>query len=199
MKAAQKLVEGLAPARVGVGPLLQRDYWAVLRGSRARPSELLSSVRKNFSSFAPSDLAAFQARCGDRALGLGDELDIDIPGAGRCCVRVTHFDAQSLTLATVAGHPEAGRITFGAYRDDRGDPIFHIRSRARSDSALRLLGFVVAGEAMQTDTWTDFISRVAAIAGGAIDGGVYARMQRLEEDGDDEDALDQPTFLARGD
>lgn len=196
--AGAAIVEGLAPARAGVGPLLQRDYWAVLRGTVSRPSEILASVRKHFASFAPSDLAAFQAHCGDRQLAVGDELGIDIRGAGPCRVRVTHSDAQSLTLATLAGHPEAGRITFGAYRDQAGQVVFHIRSRARSDSALRLLGFVLAGEAMQTDTWTDFISRVAALAQGKLDG-VHAKMETLEDAGEEEDTLDRPTFLSRGD
>lgn len=190
-----QLAQGLSPSSAGVGPLLQRDYWAALTGAKLRPSELLAQLRAHFQSFAPADLAAFVVRAG-RPLRLGDELSIEIFGAGRCAVRVIHLDAQSLTLATLAGHPEAGRITFGAYRSDAGEVIFHIRSRARSDSLLRLFGFVVAGEAMQTNTWSQFISRVAALAGAVIDG-VQAKLETLhEEEGDDETG---PTFLARGD
>jgi Domain of unknown function (DUF1990) len=124
---------GLSPAGEGVGPLLQRDYWARLRGA---------------------------------------------------------------TLATVRGHPETGRITFGAYRDDDGAVIFHIRSRARSESMLRRLGFVLAGEAMQTNTWTDFLSGVAALCGAEVDGGVRAETRAIEDAADG--AIDSPTFLARG-
>ena len=54
----------LSPARQGVGPLLQRDYWAVLAGSRLRPSEIIQAVRQHFASFAPADLASFTASAG---------------------------------------------------------------------------------------------------------------------------------------
>lgn len=190
-----QLAQGLSPSGTGVGPLLQRDYWAVLPGARLRPSELLAHLRAHFQSFAPDELAAFEVRAG-RPLQVGDELSIEIFGAGRCAVRVVHQDAQSLTLATLEGHPEAGRITFGAYRSEAGEVIFHIRSRARSDSLLRLFGFVVAGEAMQTNTWSQFISRVGALAGAAIEG-VQAKLETLDEEEEDDET--GPTFLARGD
>ena len=190
------LRDRLSPAGQGVGPLLQRDYWAAVSGSRLKPSEIMEQVRRHFASFAPRDLASFTADCGARGLQLGDEMDIRIAGAGECRVRLVHGDAQSLTLATMEGHPEMGRITFGAYRDEQGRVLFHIRSRARSDSLLRLFGFYVAGEAMQTNTWTQFVSRVAALCGGGVEGSVHAETKHSEADSD---PPDQPTFLARGD
>ncbi len=184
----------ILPAERGVGPLLQRDYRAVIASARMPPSQVVERVRRHFASFALAELAAFRAHCGEGGLEVEDELDIEIAGAGHCRVRLVHRDAQSLTLATLQGHPEAGRITFGAYRNRAGDVVFHIRSRARSDSLLRLLGFLVAGEAMQTNTWTQFTSRVAALAGSGVAGPVHAGMQPIDED---QDAL-APTFLARG-
>jgi len=191
--------EGLLPARAGVGPLLQRDYWAAVRGARLKPSEIATELRAHFPSFVPSDLAEFEKPERGGLLELGDELDIRIAGAGDCKVRVVHFDAQSLTLATAVGHPEAGRITFGCYRDGRGALVVHIRSRARSDSFLRLMGFIIVGEAMQTNTWTHFISRVAAFAGGEVEDRIHAEMDEIDGDDGEEDVLDQPTFLARND
>ncbi len=186
--------EGLSPSGEGKGPLLERDYWSALQGSRLRPSEIMAQVKAHFSSFAPSELARFSAA--DRPLRLGDEVEIAIAGAGDCKVRVVHCDELSITLATMQGHPETGRITFGAYRNRDGDVVFHIRSRARSDSFMRLLGFFVAGEAMQTNTWAAFVNRVAAIASARV-AGVHAQMRRLpaEEDG----PVDQPTYIARAD
>jgi len=186
--------EGLSPSAEVKGPLLERDYWSALQRSRLRPSEIMAEVKAHFASFAPSELARFSAA--DRPLRLGDEIDIAIAGAGECRVRVVHCDELSVTLATMRGHPEAGRITFGAYRNRDGEVVFHIRSRARSDSFMRLLGFFVAGEAMQTNTWTAFVSRVAAIASARV-AGVHAQMRRLP---DDEDGpVDQPTYIARAD
>lgn len=145
------------PASSGAGPLVQRDYWGVIREPRGRPSELVALLKQRFWQFPPEDLVRFRRADGTEApLEVGDELEVHIRMAGACRVRVMHTTATSLTLVTLPGHPEAGRITFGAYRNDRGDVILHIRSRARSSSRTRRFGFLVGGEAMQTGTWTDF-------------------------------------------
>jgi hypothetical protein len=195
-KIDPEMASGLSPAERGVGPLLQRDYWAKLRTTDLRPSQIAAELKRHFASFAPPHLAAFEAKVA-RELRVGDEMDIHIAGAGDCRVRVVHCDAQSVTLATLAGHPEAGRITFGAYRDTDGGIIFHIRSRARSDSTLRRLGFVLVGEPMQTNTWTDFVSRIAALCGGEVQGGVHVETKAIDDR--DGGPIDEPTYLARGD
>jgi len=195
---AEQRAEKVVSAREGRGPLLERDYYARLRGSDLSPSQVMELVHRNFVSLAPDGLAAFHTAAKDGiGIGVGDELDIRIFGAGDCRVRVVHTDAQSITLGTLEGHPEAGRITFGCYRDDEGELLFHIRSRARSESLLRLFGFVVAGEAMQTNTWTDFISRTGAMVGGSVRA-VHAAMRTVDDERE-EDVIDRPTFLARGD
>ena len=60
------------------------------------------------------------------------------------------------------GHPEDGRIALGGYRNPTGAVIFHIRSRARSTTALTRIGFLAIGDAMQTNTWAEFIRNAAA-------------------------------------
>lgn len=185
-----------SPAAVGAGPLLQRDYWAVFEGGLARPSAVMAQVKAHFCELPPASLVAFTAPAG---LGLDAELDIVIAPGQPCRVRVLHEDAQSLTLGTLRGHPEAGRITFGAYRNPEGKVIFHIRSRARSSNAATLVGFFAIGEAMQTDTWTDFINHTAALVGAHIRDAIRAETVEVPEQ--PEDAVDAggPTFLAVGD
>jgi hypothetical protein len=180
----------------GVGPLLQRDYWCVIARCRVGPAQLMTEVRHNFCQFAPEQLVQFSGSC-ERELALGDELDVIIRLAGRCRVRVVHRDAQSTTLLTLQGHPEAGRITFGAYRNDEGDVVFHIRSRARASSAANYIAFMAAGEAMQTNTWTDFVQAVAHTFGEGPIGSVQAETNQVNEGAEDDDA--HPTFEARGD
>lgn len=184
------------PAAQGTGPLLQRDYWAVLEDCALRPSELMAHVKAHFCELPPSALVAFSA---DEGLETGARIDIRIRPAQDCRVRVIHEDAQSLTLGTLAGHPEAGRITFGAYRNAAGAVIFHIRSRARSASTSRLIGFFAVGEAMQTNTWTDFINNTAASAGAHIGQVIHAETTRVEEGPEDDGRVESPTFLADGD
>lgn len=190
----------LFPARAGAGKYLERDYWAVIRACRYRPSELMRQVAERFVELAPADLTQF--RCldpGGGALAVGQELEVRIVGAGSCYVRVVHADAQSFTLATLKGHVEAGRITFGAYRSPHGDVIFHIRSRARSASRAKYLGFLAAGEAMQTNTWTDFVTAVAHSFGSGVIGFIHAETRPAPDDPNAENVLCAPTFHARGD
>ena len=186
-------------ATEGVGQLIQRDYWAIIDDSRLRPSEVIGEVAARFWEFASEDLVTFSPAgdVGRRGLQVGDELEVDIRLAGRCAVRVVHRDACSLTLATLEGHPEAGRITFGAYRHQDGRVIFHIRSRARASTASCLAGYRVVGESMQTTTWTDFVERVAVAVGrGAADYVFEESQQDQDVEADDDDG---PTFIARGD
>jgi hypothetical protein len=106
---------------------------------------------------------------------------------------------QALTLATLSGHPEAGRITFGAYRNQQGDVIFHIRSRARAGNQRFALAYAVLGEAMQTNTWTDFIWAVACTFGSGVRGPIRAETQQVaEDDTRQRDEPGAPTFWARG-
>lgn len=193
--SGDEMTAELLPATRGTGPLLQRDYWAVLRETPMTPSELIAYVKEHFCALPPPSLVEFSAPCGVAA---GERLDIVIRPAQPCAVQVIHEDTQSFTLGTLAGHPEAGRITFGAYRNPAGDVVFHIRSRARSSDALNRVGFLALGEAMQTNTWTDFIRNTAAGAGAAIAGAIHAGTEYVDERPEDDEPVRAPTFLAVG-
>ena len=184
-----------SPASGGTGPLLKRDYWALLDHCPLSSIEVMAHVKAHFCELPPEALVTFEAREG---VALGAQLDIVIMPAQRCGVRVIHEDAQSLTLGTLKGHPEAGRITFGAYRNPASDVIFHIRSRARSSSIFTRAGFVAIGEAMQTNTWTDFISRTAGSVGAQVRDAIHADTQEVDELPEDGEACDSPTFVAAG-
>lgn len=194
-----KLREGLILAIQGSGPLLQRDYWAVIRGCRLTPPELAELVASDFCSFAPEELVGFERLDGSEgAMEVGAEMRVDIRAAGRCGVRVLHRDRNSITLGTLEGHPEAGRITFGVYPNRDGEVVFHIRSRARSSSAATYAAFLAAGEPMQTTTWTDFIDCVAHRAGDGVIGVIHVSTEEIEDESDDPETTCSPTFLARG-
>ena len=183
----------LSPATGGAGPLLQRDYWAILTDCALAPAGLMAHVKSHFCELPPASLVQFAAADGVRH---GAVLDIRIAPAQSCHVRVLHEDDLSLTLGTLAGHPEAGRITFGAYRNDARDVIFHIRSRARSASILTRMGFLAIGDAMQTNTWVDFIDNTAIAVGAHIPAGIRAETKEVDECAEDGEPLQSPTFLA---
>jgi hypothetical protein len=189
-------VNDLLPATGGAGPLLQRDYWAVFTGCPLTPSEVMRHVKAHFCQLPPASLVLFKAPNG---LNRDAELDIAIVPAQSCRVRVIHEDAQSFTLGTLEGHPEAGRITFGAYRNPAGEVIFHIRSRARSASASKRVGFLAIGDAMQTNTWTDFINNAAVAVGAHIFDAIRAETKEVEELPDDDHPMQSATFAADSD
>ena len=180
----------------GAGPLLQREYWAVFADCPLKPTDVMAHVKAHFCSLPPAALVAFSAPEG---LRLNATLDIVITPGQHCAVRMVHESPQSLTLATLEGHPEAGRITFGSYRNADGEVIFHIRSRARSTNTLKRVGFLAIGEAMQTNTWTDFIRNTAAAVNATIKGVIYADTQQVEELPEDDEPMHAPTFIAVGD
>jgi len=195
----EQLEEGLQLAAQGSGDLLERDYWGAIANCRLPPRALMADLLSRFCEFPPEDLVSF-TRVGDGSAPLqeGDELDIVIRMAGKCRARVTCCEQASLTLATLSGHPEAGRITFGSYRHETGAVIFHIRSRSRSGDFKYSAGFLAFGEAMQTNTWTDFVRTVANTYGDGIDREVHAETTHVEPIADDAQAC-RPTFRARSD
>lgn len=195
---AQVAAKPISPAGGGVGPLLQRDYWAVLRQCRGTAAEVARAVAERFWQYPPPDLVRFERVDGTtNPLLPGDVMEVDIRMAGACHVRVVYRDDLSLTLATLDGHPEAGRITFGAYPNARGEMVFHIRSRARASSRDRQLGFLTAGEPMQTLTWTGFIDRLAASVGAGVRDVIHADTQDVAETAEDRCAEGmKPTFRA---
>jgi hypothetical protein len=192
----ERLEAGLQPASQGVGRLQQRDYWGVIRGCRYDPASLTSYVRRHFAELPPEPLARFRETGGGAPLSLGDELEIALPGAGKVGVRVVHVNARSFTVATLRGHPIAGRITFGAYPNDRGDVLFHIRSRARFASTLQRLGHFLAGAPMQSTTWTDFIDRLAHTVGDGVIGSIHDELTEIPPGMEPPDLPLSPTFIA---
>jgi Domain of unknown function (DUF1990) len=187
----------------GSGPLLQRDYWAVIRECRCRPSEVMQMVASRFCELPPADVVAFSrpAADGQKPVEVGECIDIRIKLAGDARVRVIHTTPCSVTLGTLVGHPEAGRITFGSYRNDAGAVIFHIRSRARSSSIWTYCGFIVGGDPMQTESWTVFVNNVAAACGNGVDGEGHAETRAVPKDEWEpaDESMDGPTFVALAD
>lgn len=186
----------------GAGPLLQRDYWGVIANASCKPSEVVSMVTRQFTALPAPDVVTFQRESKAAPdLCVGDCFDIQIKLAGAARVRVTHLAPCSITLATLNGHPEAGRITFGAYRNDSGGVIFHIRSRARSSSIWTYCGFLIGGDPMQTESWTVFIHNVAASCGDGVDGHVHAETTTVAAEDwlPEDETMDAPTFVAMAD
>ncbi|MDQ3814869.1 MAG: DUF1990 domain-containing protein [Armatimonadota bacterium] len=184
-------------ASQGTGPLLQRDYRAAIADSACTPEQIMDKVRTEFPQFSPSELADFSCANAAAPLDLGHEMEINIRMSGYCHVRVVHVDERSFTLRTLDGHPEAGRITFGAYCDEEGRLIFRIRSRARASTTKNYLGYEFLGKGLQARVWTTFIRRVAEACGGRIEGKVRTRRREVTATLADQGEMDTPTFVVK--
>lgn len=185
-------------AAAGAGPLLQRDYGAVIESGPCSPEDLARLLRERFVEFGPRETAAFERSGGSGPLKVGDEMAIRIGGVMPCRVRVVQADDLVLTLRTLCGHPEAGRISFKAGRDDQGRLTFHIRSRARSGGLLHYLGFLVLGRTMQARCWIRFIGRLAETCGGRLSGPVRVRTSTVPTTPHDGEGPDRSTFDDEG-
>lgn len=195
--AADKSEHPTLVAADGTGPLLQRDYWAVIEHSSCAPEQVMSKLLAQFPEFAPSELANF-ACAGplEQPLRVGDAMQINIKMSGLCQVRIAQVDERSFTMRTLEGHPEAGRITFGAYYDERGQLTFRIRSRARASTSLKAIGYNLFGKMMQTRVWVVFIERLAAACGGTIQGEVQTAEKEIDGNIADTGELHTPTFVS---
>ena len=190
------------PARLapeGSGPLMQRDYVLVVEGSRLAPEEVVRLIRSGFPRFSPAGLAEFTRPEGATSpLALDDTMHIKIRGAGHCAVVVSHLSERSMTLRTLQGHIESGRITFGAGLDVGGRLVLRIRSRARWSNPPRLLGYFLGGKMIQARVWITFLERLAAECGGRRLGDVVLSTDRVSDNAADAGEEERPTFTAAG-
>jgi len=170
----------------------------VLTSSEAGPRDAARLLLSRFTEFAPPDLLRFERRSeAAGSLETGETLEVVIRALGTFSVRVVHQDQLSVTLVTETGHPEAGRITFGAYPNGDGEAVLHIRSRARAGSPYFALVFPAAAQPMQTTTWTGFLDRWAAVAGGRIRDVIHEETREVSEEPGDRRMHDIfPTFRA---
>ncbi len=157
-------------ARSGTGALMHRRYELALPLVDRRADELFQLMQRHLIELAPSTLARFEKCVGhDLAFQVGDEFEITMLGPWNGRVRVAELTETSFTFVTLAGHPEAGHITFSV-RSSAGDErtaIVLIESWARSrdgivDAAYGTLGI---GKQIQAEVWITFLHRLGSLAG----------------------------------
>lgn len=189
--------ESLQPIQLapeGSGPLLQRDYVIVLDGSPCSPEDAIERLRSDFPRFSPETLARFSQPAGT-PLHVGDVMTINMRGYGCCEVEVMDIRPRCISLRTIRGHVEAGRISFGAYRDEAGRLVCRIRSRARSGNPLLAIGHALLGKHLQTRIWCTFLERLAESCGGKMLGGVLTETEPVTDSAADAGERECPTIV----
>ncbi len=166
----------------GVGALFHRVYRTSIRGSDLSPAELVAVIAADLDALVPSGLAKFQKVVGEPGgLSLGDEYVVRLPGPWDGPVRVVAVEADAFRLVTLAGHLEAGQITFRARTGARSLE-FDIESWARSGDRLSdlLYSHLRMAKEVQLHLWTSVLARVVTLAHGRMDGGIRVVTRRVE-------------------
>ena len=177
------------PAARGTGPRLERRYYLDVVRPRLTPAQLMAAVQADLPHFSPGLLADFERATSaeGQPLRVGDEFHIEILGPWNGSVRVTEVSPTGFELATLEGHPEAGRIRFEAHAlDGRPDALrFEIRSLARSRDGLVAFTYdtLGGGRLLQAATWVEFCRRVGQASGGQALGPVTIETVRHADDG----------------
>lgn len=157
-------------AKDGSGPLVHRRYEIALPDRAVTRDIVLRLMQLHLTELAPAALANFEKSEGsDEVFCVGDEYEITMLGPWNGAVRVAEMTRDSFTLVTLAGHPEAGHITFSVEEDATAFGTLRVRieSWARSRDALvaAAYGTLGIGKQVQTEVWITFLQRLAVLAG----------------------------------
>ena len=167
----------------GVGPLMHRRFAMRVREARLSAAQLIATFGEQPNRGAPTALARFVKIGGDGgALRVGDEFTVRMPGPWDGPVRAVEVQPTSFTLVTLAGHLEAGRISFSARDLEDGRLELRIEAWARGGDPLSNLLFdrLRVNKEVQLHMWTSVLERLARLSGGRRDGLVEITTRRVD-------------------
>ncbi len=148
----------------GFGQLWQKTYRICLRDITQTPPEVIEVWKQNVPKFKPPE-----KRFHPSPIGIAPNelvlIDAQTPGGPISTgVMVLYAGADSFTLLTPAGHPEAGWVTFSSYVEE--ERLFaQVEVMARAGDPLYELAFRVAGSNLQDRIWNHVLTALATKLG----------------------------------
>ncbi len=176
--------DGVLGQADGHGPLFHRRYRTRIRACELGAEALMSALRRNLNTAAPTGFARFHRLLGDQdELTRGDEYVVRMPGPWDGPVRVVDAGPRSFRLATLEGHLEAGQIEFRVAGAGDATLEFEIESWARSSGwfADLLYHRLRMAKEIQAHMWISFLEGVVTLSGGEMSGGVTIETERVED------------------
>jgi anti-anti-sigma factor len=148
----------------GFGQMWQKTYRIALRQRELTPQQVIATWKNNVPRLKPP-----QKRFYPSSLGItpNELVLIDAETAAgpiSTGVMVLYAGAESFTLMTPAGHPEAGWVTFSSYAED-GCVFAQVQVLARASDPFYELAFRLAGSKLQDQIWTHVLTELAALLG----------------------------------
>jgi NADH:ubiquinone reductase (H+-translocating) len=149
----------------GFGSLWHKVYRVRLAGNLAAPTEVARLLKARLPAFwPPGNRLTFPPEGG--VPGAVARIVLRLAGGVplRTGAQVIHADDLSFTLATLAGHVEAGWIHFGA--GSEGDfTVIQVQSLGRGSDPLYEVGLRLFGHSDQERFWRDTLKRMASHLG----------------------------------
>jgi anti-anti-sigma regulatory factor len=152
----------------GFGQLWQKTYRIGLRNTNCTPQEVIATWKLSVPKLKPPKKRFYPGSLGiaPNALVL---IDAETPGGPISTgVMVLYAGAESFTVMTPAGHPEAGWATFSSYVEE-GCTFAQVQVMARAGDPLYELAFRLAGSKLQDGIWTHVLMALAAQLGTSGD------------------------------
>ena len=152
----------------GFGQMWQKTYRIALRDRKLTPQQVIATWKQSVPKLKPPKKRFYPSSLGitPNALVL---IDAQTPGGPISTgVMVLYAGAESFTLMTPAGHPEAGWVTFSSYVEE-GCTFAQVQVMARAGDPLYELAFVFFGSKLQDEIWTHVLKELAAQLGTSGD------------------------------
>ncbi len=152
----------------GFGQLIQKVYTLTIKDTNISPEDCMLELKNNFAAFQPSFNKFYP-------LGAGIEpgeitlIESMTPGGPVATgVMILYSDDLSFTFMTPEGHPEAGFVSFSAFRNDIGT-ITQIAGLTRANDPLFELAFHTLGSKIQKGIWIHVLTSLALHYGAPAD------------------------------
>ena len=148
----------------GFGQLWQKTYRIGLRDTQLTPTQVIAAWKENVPKLKPAQKRFYPSVAGI----MPNELvliDAQTPGGPVSTgVMVLYAGADSFTLMTPAGHPEAGWVTFSSYVEN-GRTFAQVQVMARAGDPFYELAFRLAGSKLQDEIWRHVLTALATHLG----------------------------------
>jgi anti-anti-sigma factor len=152
----------------GFGQMWQKTYRIALRRRELTPQQVIATWKENVPRLKPPQKRFYPSSLG---IAPNELVLIDAQTMGgpiSTGVMVLYAGAESFTLMTPAGHPEAGWVTFSSYVED-GCTFAQVQVLARASDPFYELAFRLAGSKLQDQIWTHVLTELAALLGTSGD------------------------------
>jgi pyruvate/2-oxoglutarate dehydrogenase complex dihydrolipoamide dehydrogenase (E3) component/anti-anti-sigma regulatory factor len=144
----------------GFGQLWEKIFRLHVADPVITPEQTVAALKENFPRFQPSFNRFFASPAGIQP-GEIVLIDSSTPGGPVSTgVMVVYADERSFTFITPQGHPEAGLVSFSAYRL-HGTTVVQILGLARAGDPVYEGAFRLIGSKVQGKIWTHVLRSLA--------------------------------------